>query len=52
MPLRIPMRRLEYSIKMNLEEIGWGVTGFIWHRIWVLVEAVVNYRVYYILVIF
>jgi hypothetical protein len=36
-PLEIPMRRWEYGIRMDLEEIGWGVwSGFTWLRIGVV----------------
>jgi hypothetical protein len=32
-PLVRPRRRWEDNIKMNLEEVGWGMTGSIWIRI-------------------
>jgi hypothetical protein len=33
-PLGRPRSRLEYNIKMDLQEVGWGVwTGLIWLRI-------------------
>jgi hypothetical protein len=45
-PLRIPARRLEDSVKMDLQEVGWTAwTGLFWSgsgRWWTVVNVVMN----------
>ena len=44
-PLRIPRRRWEHNIKIDLQEMGWGGADGIRERWRALVIAVMNIRV-------